>query len=97
MYVQIHDTHVYTHILSKYRSGKIFYYEVISLYHTKQEFSRHIHFSCTIKEGFTTYIVFHLLLSEMHINIHISIRKPVRRPFDNTVLCGTSTLHGEQF
>ena len=31
MCVKIHDTHMYTHILSKYRARKRFYDKVISL------------------------------------------------------------------
>ena len=31
MYVQIHDTHMYTHMLNKHRAGKFFYDEVISI------------------------------------------------------------------
>ena len=37
-----------------------FYDEVISILHTKQDFSWHNHFSCTIKEGFKMYVVFYI-------------------------------------
>ena len=35
-------------------------------------------------------------LPEIHIYIHISIRNPVRRPRENTVVYSTETSHGER-
>ena len=36
-------------------------------------------------------------LSEMNIYVNLSIRNPVRRPYDNAVLYGTAASHVEQF
>ena len=49
--------YMYTHI-HKHRARKSFDDKLISLQHIKQELSGCSHFYCTIKEGFTTYVVF---------------------------------------
>ena len=55
MYVKIHDTQMYTFMLTKYRARKSFITKSFIL--NIKEFSRKSHLSYT-QEGFITYVVF---------------------------------------
>ena len=59
-YVQIHDTHMYTHVLSKFRTRNIFMTRSFLFNTKKQDFLWKIHLSYTLKEYFTMYVVFYL-------------------------------------